>query len=135
MKKLNLRNKYNRAKQALQVASATLEEARIEMQLNCEHKNTTEIEYKHDPYGYNHTPPYRICADCGFAERGWGCGYQILVGEPNLVSAEPIGRIWPNHLFVVSIPWKRGKKPPRNKSEAYKMAVKGTFPPEYLENK
>jgi hypothetical protein len=26
-----------------------------------------------------------VCADCGFAERSWSCGNQILVKKPNVV--------------------------------------------------
>lgn len=29
-------------------------------------------------------PPYRVCLRCGWAEEGWGCGWQLLrVAEPS----------------------------------------------------
>lgn len=36
----------------------------------CQHLRLVELDTK---------PPYRICADCGAEERGWYCGYQVLV--------------------------------------------------------
>ena len=123
---------YLDALSQLNLAKAKLEEERINMQLNCKHENLAEVPYTTNFLGY-HTASYRICADCGFAESGWGCGHQILVKEPNITKDNVIGEIWQNHTFVVSIPWQRTGKAPKDKQEAYEMAVKGTLPKEYKE--
>jgi hypothetical protein len=70
------------------------------MQLSCKHAHVAEFKYREDPFGHNHTPPYRVCADCGFAEYGWNCGWQILTHTANRTEAERVGPIYENHLFV-----------------------------------
>lgn len=123
---------YLKALAQLKKAKAKLEEERINMQLSCKHENVAEIPYSESLFG-RIDPPYRICADCGFAEKSWSCGNQILVKKPNMVEANVIGKIWNNHTFVVSTHWKRTGKAPQNKQEAFEMAVKGILPKEYLD--
>ena len=43
--------------------------------LHCKHLRLVELDSG---------PPKRICADCGAEERGWYCGYHVLVmnGDP-----------------------------------------------------
>lgn len=92
--------RYTKAVAKLVAARAELEAARIEMQLECKHERVAEYPCVADNYGTNHTPPYRVCADCGFAEYGWDCGYQILRAEPTLPKAERVGPIHKNGRFV-----------------------------------
>jgi hypothetical protein len=73
---------YLKALARLKKAKEALEQERIKMQLSCKHENVAEVPYS-NLYSYI-TPPYRVCADCGFAERSWSCGNQILVKKPNV---------------------------------------------------
>jgi hypothetical protein len=41
-----------------------------ELRSECKHLNLVELDA---------SPPQRICADCGAEERGWYCGYHVLV--------------------------------------------------------
>ncbi|MBI2056523.1 MAG: hypothetical protein HYT37_04075 [Candidatus Sungbacteria bacterium] len=41
-----------------------------ELRKQCKHLRLVEL---------NDSPPMRICADCGAEERGWYCGYHVLV--------------------------------------------------------
>ena len=41
-----------------------------ELRKQCKHLRLVELTER---------PPRRICADCGAEERGWYCGYQVLV--------------------------------------------------------
>ena len=127
-KPVNHRARYESALAKVAKAKNELEAARIAMQLHCKHAVVAEVPWRSDPFGYNHTPSHRICADCGFTEEGWSCGHQILTAEPTVIKAERIGTIWPNARFVV--PRSRHSKP-RNKTEAYEMAVRGTLPSDY----
>jgi len=126
------RKRYDDAVKKLAKVKQKVNEARVAMQLSCRHEEVAEIPYRSDPYGHNHTPPRRVCVTCGFAEEGWSCGYQILTSEPTATDAEQFGRTWPNRLFVVSTPWRATGKKPRNKSEAYEMAVRETLPQAYV---
>ena len=122
---------YLEAVAQLEQAKERVEEERIKMQLDCKHENVAEIPYRGSTYYSNASQPYRICADCGFAEGGWSCGHQILTNEPNRVKAKIVGRIWENRIFIVDIHWQRTGKSPRNKREVYEMVVKGILPKEY----
>ena len=74
-----MRAAYMRAKKKIQEDRAKLETKRIELQLACPHSDLMEVDYRSDPFGgHNHSPPWRVCKDCGFAEEGWNCGYQVL---------------------------------------------------------
>lgn len=99
-------------------AAAELEAARIEMQLACEHRRVAEYPYRPDPYGHNHTPPYRVCADCGFAEYGWDCGWKILVAAPTVATAKRAGPIHHNGRLV-----RVGNE--RNRQRLFEAAVRG----------
>ena len=126
---------YLKAVAQLERAKAKLEEERIKMQLDCKHESVVEIPHTSSSvYAYT-SPPYKICVDCGFAEKGWDCGYQILVKEPNALKANVIGKIWSNRTFVVSYPWRKTGQAPRDAQEAYEMAVKNTLTEEYLKEK
>ena len=46
----------------------------------CKHTRLVELD-EH--------PPRRICADCGAEERGWHCGYQVLVMKGDCGSDVP----------------------------------------------
>lgn len=48
-----------------------------EVRRNCKHLRLVELEYRAGMIGTD--PPMRICVSCGAEERGWGCGYQVLV--------------------------------------------------------
>lgn len=41
-----------------------------ELRRQCKHFRLVEL---------TRSPPCRICTDCGAEERGWHCGYQVLV--------------------------------------------------------
>lgn len=110
--------RYRTAERRLAAAEAELEAARVEMQLTCSHRRVAEYDYRPDPYGHNHTPPYRVCVDCGFAEYGWGCGWQILRAGPNAPAAQRVGPIHHNWRFV-----RVGCE--RRKAALYAAAVRG----------
>ncbi|MBU6500878.1 MAG: hypothetical protein KGJ89_02030 [Patescibacteria group bacterium] len=42
-----------------------------ELRKKCNHLRLVEID--------SSSPPMRICADCGAEERGWYCGYHVLI--------------------------------------------------------
>ena len=77
---------FEAIRRAMQAAEVTALEAarrlrvlRARLQLACPHKLQIEA-----PYGQlldHGRPPFRVCEDCGFAEEGWSCGYQILGGR------------------------------------------------------
>lgn len=48
-----------------------------ELRKQCKHSRLVEL---------TSSPPWRICVDCGAEERGWYCGYQVLVvwGDTNI---------------------------------------------------
>lgn len=48
-----------------------------ELRKQCKHLRLVELK---------DSPPRRICADCGAEERGWYCGYHVLVmrGDTNV---------------------------------------------------
>ena len=134
-----LRNTYDKKLDKIDKLKQELDDVRIAMQLECKHERIAEVPYKSDPYGHNHIRPYMVCEDCGFAEGGWSCGYQILTGRPLEANADTpskrIGRVWENHIFVVPVTWRQSGMSPQNKEEAYEMAVRNNFPEEYLEHK
>jgi hypothetical protein len=72
--------------------------------LACPHEHTVEADYVPDPYGHHPDPPFRVCRVCGFSERGWGCGYQVLTRPAVPVSREDAYAIrtttFPNSTFV-----------------------------------
>lgn len=46
----------------------------------CKHENVAECDYM--PSGWLPAlAPERVCLDCGLAEEGWGCGYQLLTSR------------------------------------------------------
>lgn len=110
--------RYRTAERRLAAAEAELEAARIEMQLACAHRHVAEYDCRSDPYGHNHTPPYRVCVDCGFAEYGWGCGWKILTRAATALTAKRIGPIHHNWRFV-----RVGNE--RRKGILYEAAVRG----------
>lgn len=83
------------------------ERARVDAQLACVHEHLLEAPH-YDGIVFNR-PPFRVCTDCGLAEEGWGCGYQILKGEAHdrgvtreFADVHVRGAIHPNSNFVVS---------------------------------
>ena len=117
---MNLRAKIDEIK-------ANIEAKRIDVQLNCDH---TGQVYEHKSVYHSwlpSTPDWRVCEACGFAERGWGCGYQILTDDKNIVNddkAADASRVGPAHangLFV-----RVGDC--LNKAELYRMAVTNDYP-------
>jgi hypothetical protein len=48
------------------------------VQSSCSHTHYVEGEHRLDPHFGCHTPPFRVCVACGYAEEGWGCGYHLL---------------------------------------------------------
>lgn len=110
--------RYRAAQRAVAKADAELEAARIDAQLSCAHRRVAEFPCWPDPYGHNHSPPYRVCADCGFAEYGWGCGWQILRAAPTVATAERAGPIHRNGRFV-----RVGNE--RNRQRLFEAAVRG----------
>lgn len=100
---MTLQEKYQRK---ISAAYKTAEKWRIEAQLACKHENVAEAPYVAHEYGSAY-PPFRVCIDCGFAERGWSCGYKILTnktitqitrkeGHEKLI----LGPLHPNARFV-----------------------------------
>jgi hypothetical protein len=68
------------AEAEVKVAREKLRLARRKAQKSCEHPPEEIVEgaYAPDSYGHYHTPPYRVCKLCGYAEEGWHCGYWKL---------------------------------------------------------
>jgi len=50
-----------------------LNRIRIQKQLKCKHTTISEGKT------FGRLRPFRVCLNCGFAEWGWDCGYQILI--------------------------------------------------------
>lgn len=45
----------------------------------CKHPVSSVVEGEYKEFHYlNSCPPFRVCKDCGYAEEGWGCGYNKL---------------------------------------------------------
>lgn len=95
--------------EALRLALEELREKETKLiqdaQLNCTHPDIVEIAYEAPSWSGTSQPPFRVCVDCGFAEEGWHCGYQILRGEARRVSRDEgycmrLGPIHENRLFV-----------------------------------
>lgn len=77
----------------------------LESQLNCAHEKVVEAPYDKDAY-YFHSPPFRVCEECGFAEQSWSCGNQVLRATSYYVTRDyaheiTVGKNWENHLFIV----------------------------------
>lgn len=47
-----------------------------QLRKQCQHLRLVELDYS---CAYDNAPPFRICIDCGAEERGWYCGYHVLV--------------------------------------------------------
>lgn len=105
---------YLAAKAAYDEAKQALDDARIAMQLGCTHERVIEVPYVEETSSNYHVPPYRICCDCGFAEKGWGCGHQILTAEPDQGEAVALTPVHPNHHFTR-----------RTRRDNYERAVRG----------
>jgi hypothetical protein len=57
-----------------QKADALLEQ----IQEVCPHPVESLLEAPYQSYCESVSPPFRVCRLCGYAEEGWGCGYQKL---------------------------------------------------------
>lgn len=79
-----------RTDEAVAYAKAIQEQARIALQLACTHNLVAE-------YRSHSCAPFKVCLRCGFAEKGWGCGYKILTAtrlyEESLYEAWPLMRM------------------------------------------
>lgn len=96
---------------------------RIKMQLSCKHKDVAEVDYVPSKSWFRAEPPFRVCKRCGFAERGWHCGYQILKNSNSTLDRNKAyqfveGKIHNNGDFV-----RVGNI--LDKQVLYKMAVTG----------
>jgi hypothetical protein len=68
---------FIKAEQQLRVAKDRCDVALKSLQDACRHERVYEVDY--DPQGYGQmAAPKRVCAICGWAERGWHCGYGRL---------------------------------------------------------
>jgi hypothetical protein len=65
------------AEQQLQEARARHDAALQAHQDTCKHETVYEVDYNPERYGQL-AAPKRVCAICGWAERGWHCGYGRL---------------------------------------------------------
>lgn len=74
--------RFRRLERAMGRLAPRLRAATIEAQRTCPHpvESIFEIDYRSSVLGT--TAPWRVCAECGFAEEGWGCGYKYLA-TPN----------------------------------------------------
>jgi hypothetical protein len=86
-------------------AIARAKRLRAQLQLDCEHTHTIESVYDNRPHCVD--AEFRVCLDCGLAERGWNCGFQILRRPPqreNVPRDEAhklrVGPVHPNPQFV-----------------------------------
>lgn len=55
------------------------------LQAKCKHPMKSVIEAEYMPSEsefFNALPPFRVCTLCGYAEEGWGCGYDKLTCPP-----------------------------------------------------
>jgi len=70
--------KIVRAEAALERAKAKLLSVIEECQTSCKHSSVVEAPYEPASCYSSASAPFRVCADCGFMEDGWGCGYDAL---------------------------------------------------------
>ena len=76
---------------------------------NCEHPLKSIVEgayipsgpYSHDWDGECATSPFRVCKECGYAEKGWGGGYNVLTKGYKLDRAIPTIKRKDAERFVV----------------------------------
>jgi hypothetical protein len=95
------------AETARNAAIAHAKMLRAQLQLDCAHAHTLEARTGSAAF----ERPFRVCVDCGLAEEGWSCGYQILRGEPERERVDRVEanlhRVGPAHAnaqFVGYIP-------------------------------
>lgn len=69
-------NELDRLNRRIDKLTQKKDELLKQLRKKCKHLRLIEIEYS---YLYCGAPPFRICADCGAEERGWRCGYMVLV--------------------------------------------------------
>jgi len=63
---------------ALEKAKREYGAARINAQAECDHPEIVEGKPRISDYLGCSDPPFRTCTECGYAEEGWGCGYNLL---------------------------------------------------------
>jgi hypothetical protein len=80
----------------------------VKSQFECLHTSVVEADYESPSWGPAY-PPFRVCKNCGLAEKGWGCGYQVLRGpRVHIVSRDAAlvlmrGPLHENNLFVLTV--------------------------------
>lgn len=72
------------------IAIQFFNEAVIENQLACNHKNLAECDYYKIAEWLDAHPPIRICLDCCLTEEGWGCGYIVLTGKAGSIDRDDL---------------------------------------------
>lgn len=81
------------------LAQEQLDEVIKRVQSECPHNDIVEGNSVQYFIAY---PPFAVCKDCGYAEEGWGCGYDKLG-------------------------WRNGKKPVRVDRDEARKFIRGTM--------
>lgn len=82
---LDIASVFQEAERDLRAAQHHYDEALRAYQQACRHERVYEVDY--DPKGYGQmAAPQRVCGACGYAERGWYCGYGRLAVPESQVS-------------------------------------------------
>lgn len=72
-----MRKEILQAEKFFRASGNKLIEILKKIQKECSHKKVHEAPYEPDNWFCYHKPPFRVCVDCGYAEEGWGCGFQL----------------------------------------------------------
>lgn len=84
-------------------------DAILEEIANCEHPLESIVEGAYIPLGPSShdwdrecaTPPFRVCKECGYAEKGWGGGYKVLTKGYKLDDMIPTIKRYEAERFIV----------------------------------
>jgi len=84
------------AKAKLEKAQGELRRLTYKVQVACPHPHLREVSHADSAWGF----PWRVCVVCGFAERGWYVGHQILSdsdrnGTRRIIEVSSSAESWP----------------------------------------
>lgn len=78
----NYKKKISKLDKAVTESRLKLDQLKLELMYVCKHPKDKIVGYKYKDYKYlDPARPYRVCSECGLAEEGWGCGYEILLPD------------------------------------------------------
>jgi hypothetical protein len=75
-----MRERYDRLCLEIEALEGVRDTYVKSMQAACDHPKEQVVEemWVKDDWGYNSTPPFRVCKLCGYSEEGWGSGFKKL---------------------------------------------------------